>query len=753
MNDKLQRLTQALEPTFRKQGPQTIAPTYSVEEPDLAEGQALRDYWKIVHSHRWLLATTVLLGLLAAGGYNYVVTPTYRATATLQIDREQPGAGQVGDRDVREPMEQPDYLETQYKVLKSRTLSRQVIDQLGMSERRELAYSLEPEELADYAGETHPVVVEEFQERLTIRPSKGTRLVDVSYESIDRELAAEVVNTLSDAFIEHNLQARWNATQKASVWLEEQLAELAAKLQASESALRDYAFDHSILFVEERKDVTTEKLSQMEQELTRAQADRVEKQSLAMLAEDAVRKDAPLPGSLTSEAFRELTAQLAELERERSRLLVTFAPGYPSVARIQKEIESLEAAITREKDRVLSGVREEFQVAENRESLLADSVAKQRAAVNRISDDFIQYDILKRDAETNRQLYEGLLQRLKEAGIAAGLRASNIAVLDPAESPNQPYRPRKLINFGFGMLGGLLFGVVLAFAREHLDVNVRTPEEVERLTGLGLLALIPRTPGKRDDQKVLTRPGDDPDNPGLVRWEPEAALSEAYRTLRSSVLLGLDDSMKRILLTSAQPQEGKTTLSLNLACSLAQLGRSVLVIDADMRRPDCDRQLGVEAETGLSEYLRGEVALDGLIQPTAVPGLSLLPSGRSTSTASDLLYSPRLPGLLSEMGERYDHVVVDSPPSLALSDARTIARLVEGVILVVSDKTERGSLIRTKQSFDDAGVPFLGFVMNRVNLDYLDYGHYRNYGYYYSYAETGERKRKGGRERREDRAA
>ena len=745
MNDKLQRLTQALEPTFRNQGARIVTPAYSVEEPDMAEGQALRDYWKVVHSHRWLLAATVLLGLLVAGGYNYVVTPTYRATATLQIDREQPGAGQVGDRDVREPVEQPDYLETQYKVLKSRTLSRQVIESLGMGERRELSSSLRPEELAEYAGEIHPVVVEQFQKQLTVRPAKGTRLVDLSFESIDRELAAQVVNTLSDAFIEHNLEARWNATQKASVWLEEQLDELAAKLQASESALRDYAFDHSILFVEERKDVTTEKLAQLEQELTRAQSARIEKQSLALLAEDALRSGGPLPGSLTSEAFRELTAQLADLERERSRLLVTFAPGYPSVVRVDREIASVRAAVAREKDRVLSGVREEFQVAESRERLLTASVDEQRSAVNRISDDFIEYDILKRDAETNRQLYEGLLQRLKEAGVAAGLRASNIAVLDPAEPPNKPYRPRKLINFGFGMLGGLLLGVVVAFCREHLDVNVRTPEEVERLTGLGLLALIPRTQGKRDDKKVLTRPGDDPDNPGLVRWEPEQALSESYRTLRSSVLLGLDDSMKRILLTSSQPQEGKTTLSLNLACSLAQLGRTVLVVDADMRRPDCDRQLGIDAEHGLSEYLRGEVGLDEVIHKTAVPGLSLLPSGRSTSTASDLLYSPRLASMMAEAGERYDHVVVDSPPSLALSDARTIARLVEGVILVVSDSTERGSLVRTKQSFDDAGVPFLGFVMNRVNLDYLDYGHYRNYGYYYSYAETGERQRKGGR--------
>jgi len=201
--------------------------------------------------------------------------------------------------------------------------------------------------------------------------------------------------------------------------------------------------------------------------------------------------------------------------------------------------------------------------------------------------------------------------------------------------------------------------------------------------------------------------------------------------LRSSVLLGWDESMRRILLTSSQPQEGKTTISLNLACSLAQLGRRVVLIDADMRRPDCARQLGVEPGKGLSEYLQGEAELDEAVRPTAVPGLSLLASGASTRAAADLLYSPRLAIALRELGERYDHVVIDSPPSLGLSDARTIGRMVEGVVLVVSDKTDRNGLARTKQTFDEAGVRLLGFVMNRVSLDGPDYGHY-GYGYYYT---------------------
>ena len=592
-------------------------------------------------------------------------------------------------------------------------------------------------------------------------------MVEVNFESVDRRLAATVVNTLAEEYIEHNLEAKWNATQKASGWLQQQLSTLKAQLEASETALQDYAAAHSILFVEERKDITTEKLARLEDELTNAEADRIHRQSMAMLVEDSVRRGGPLLGSLNSEAYENYRTNLSELRREHSQLLVTFAPAYPKVRRVQKQIEELEKSLEGERARLLSAVREAHQLARGRETLLRSAALSQRRKVNRLSDDFIQYNILKRDAETNRDLYEGLLQRLKQAGVSAGLRASNVAVLDPAETPQKPYRPKKLLNLVLALSAGLLLGVGLAFVKDHMNTIVRTPEEVERTTGLALLAVIPRSRRKLT-RKVGTRPyrkeRSSPDLPlmtfsngttgtkgahrsngangsnghgvpesGLVKWAPEQGLSEAYRTLRSSVLLGWDESMRRILVTSSQPEEGKTSVSLNLACSLAQLGRRVLVIDADMRRPNCNKQLGVSLEYGLTDYLQGLSELDQIITKTPIAGLSLVPAGRSSSVASDLLYSPRLVSLLQEAGRRYEHVVVDSPPSLVLSDARTISRLVEGVILVVSDKTERGSLLRTKQTFDDAGVHFLGFVMNRVNLDNLDYGYYRNYGYYYSY--------------------
>ncbi len=743
-----------------------------IETSEPAGDFSLRELQRVLHARRRVILYAAALGLAAALVYNFVSPSIYRAAATIQIDREEPNIAKL-DGELRQVPEQPDYLETQYKVLKSRALARRVVDKLRLHHLAEFRVRLDSDagrseisggemeasfDQGTVSARTLPsAILNEYLDHLGVHPGKGTRLVDVSFESIDPKLAALVVNTVADEYIDHNLEAKWNATQKASGWLREQLVTLEQQLEVSESELIDYARRHSIVFIEERKNITTEKLAQLEQALTRAETERIHEQSRAMLLEDESRSGGGLPGSLTSRGYEELKATLTELRREHSRLLVTFAPEYPSVRRARRQIEELEKALGEEESRILDGVREGYTLAEQRERLLLQQVERQRALVNRLSDDFIQYNILRRDSETNRTLYEGLLQRLKEAGVSAGLRASNIAVLDRAEVPERPHRPRKPLNAALGLLSGLLAGVMAAFFQEHMNTVVRTPEQVEQMTGLSLLAVIPRG-RSQSAEKVIVRPIEaqapaalkavaasgrgtasalDPTTPKF-QWEPEAALSEAYRTLRSSILLGCDDSMRRILITSSQPQEGKTTVSLNLACSLAQLGREVLLVDADLRRPNCARQLGIKARRGLTDYLQGLAEIDDVITATPVEGLHLAAAGRSHGLASDLLYSPRLAALLDVAAERFEHVIVDSPPSLVLSDARTISQMVEGVVLVVSDQTEAGALLRTKQTFDETGVRLLGFVMNRVNLDNLEYGYYRDYGYSYRYSEDRE---------------
>ena len=750
------------------------AASVPVELPEPAGDFSLREFQRVLHARRWAILYGAGLGLAAALAYNFVSPSIYRATAAVQIDREEPDIANF-DGELRQFPEQPDYLETQYRVLKSRTLARRVVEKLELDRLAEFRVRLDVgtaapkpsggatqssfNRVAGSAATLLPAIFDEYLDHLGVHPGKGTRLVDVSFESIDPKLAARVVNTLADEYIDHNLEAKWNATQKASVWLREQLRTLEQQLEVSESELLDYATRHSIFFVEEHKSITTEKLAQLEQALTRAETERINEQSRAMLLDGQLQADGGLPGSLTSRGYQDLKASLTDLRREQSQLLVTFAPEYPSVRRVRRQIEELEKALHEEERRILDAVREGYLLAQQRERLLRSQVERQRSLVNRLGNDFIQYNILRRDSETNRTLYEGLLQRLKEAGVSAGLRASNIAVLDRAETPEQPHRPRKLLNAALGLFAGLLGGILLALFQEHMNTVVRTPEQVERMTGLSLLAVIPR--GRfQSTEKVVVRRIEAPATSGPTavaaspdgtaaaaalqpvtpkyQWEPEAALSEAYRTLRSSILLAGDESMRRILVTSSQPQEGKTTVSLNLACSLAQLGRSVLLVDADLRRPNCAGQLGITARCGLTDYLQGLAEIEDVITETPLAGLHLAAAGRSSAPASDLLYSPRLVALLDHAGNRFQHVIVDSPPSLVLSDARTISQMVEGVVLVVSDQTESGALLRTKQTFDETGVRLLGFVMNRVDLDSLDYGYYRDYGYSYRYSEDRE---------------
>ncbi len=465
MNQKPQRQATAL--IAAPQGPLGELPApfagLALERPEPSGGSSLREYWRVLRGRRATILAATAVALAGAAIYNYVKAPTYRATATLQIDREQPNIARL-DEEYSQWPERPDYIETQYKILKSRSLAKRVIRKLGLERLREFSYGVDgatrstPGATEDGNPYVHPKVVDNFLARLGVTPGKGTRLVDVSFESAHRELAPVVVNDLAEEYIDHNLEAKWNATQKASGWLEEQLAALQAKLQASESELQEYGAQHAILFVEESKDISTEKLAQLEAKLTRAEAERIEKQSLAMLVEDAIRRGSELPASLGSETYQQLQSRLVELRRENSRLLVTFASGYPAVQRVKGEITEVESALRTERDRLLDSAREVYQLALQQEQLLAQAALTQRYRVNRLREDFIQYDILKREAESNRQLYERLLQRLKEAGVSAGLRASNIAVLDSAEVPQQPHRPKRLLNFVLALLGGVSAG-------------------------------------------------------------------------------------------------------------------------------------------------------------------------------------------------------------------------------------------------------------------------------------------------------
>jgi capsular exopolysaccharide synthesis family protein len=590
-------------------------------------------------------------------------------------------------------------------------------------------------------------VLERFRDRLSVEPVKRSRLVAVSFESIDADLAARIVNTLASNYVEQSLEARWDATQKATEWISQQLLGLKARVEKSEEDLQKYARAHGLLFLEnvegKAENIVHQRLRQLQEELTRAQAARYEKESLYRLAESG--DTASLPGVADNKVLQDLAVRLAELRREHAQLLATFSDGYPRVKQLQSQMDEIAGVIASEQQRAAQRVVNEYHAAVRREALVRGAFEAQQQQADLVAERSVQYNILKREVETNKQLYEGLLQRLKEAGVSAGLKASNIRIVDPAEPPHKPVKPRVLLNLSLALVLGVLLGTGGAFLQEYLDNTLKTTEHVERLLRVPALALIPAAESANGNRSLLEgwlnrgRGNGKARLPAVMPWHridlaghDHSLLSEAFRGLRTSVLLSRPDRPpSSLLVTSAQPSEGKTTVASNLAISLTQLGERVLLVDADMRRPSQHRLFGLENDRGLVNFLTGQQDWRAVVRATPVESLDCLPCGPVPPNPAELLSSERMRKLLAEARGEYSFVVVDSPPLLSVADGRILATLVQGVILVVrGGVTPREMVQRAHGSVRTVGASVIGLVLNAVDIrgdDYYTY-HYYQYG-------------------------
>ena len=560
------------------------APPARVETLEMRESPNLLAYWRVLRKRRWtvltlffVLFTVVLLGTLKQ-------KPIYRAKALVEIEKENPNLLTVEGLFALESVSDT-YLETQYKILRSDSLARRVIDQLrldkteefnpGISQRHKAASSGSgsPQSFAigeaDRDPKAYQTVLAPFRDRLTIEPIKRSRLVEISFESEDPERAARVVNALAANHIEQSLEVRWEATQKASEWLSQQLLSLKAKLEKSEEELQNYAQANGLLFLETERgvpeNIVNERLRQLQEELTRAQATRYEKESLYRLVQAG--DYGALPGLGENKLLQDLSVRLAELQREQALLGTTFTADYPKVKQIQSQIEETEAVLARERGRAAQRITNDYLAAVRRENLVRRAFEEQEKQANLIAARSVQYKILKREVETNKQLYEGLLQRLKEAGVSAGLKASNIRIVDAAEPPRKPAKPNLLLNLALAVLMGFGLGVGAAFLQEHLDNSLKTSEDVERFLGLPALALIPaveslngrrgRAYGSPEPGTLLTNNAK-PETLPAPRWyridsdaPQHSALGEAFRRDRKSTRLNSSHIQKSRMPSSA----------------------------------------------------------------------------------------------------------------------------------------------------------------------------------------------------------
>jgi succinoglycan biosynthesis transport protein ExoP len=572
---------------------------------------------------------------------------------------------------------------------------------------------------------------------LAVSKIPRTRMIEIKYTSPDPKLAAQIVNTLAAAYVENNFKARYESTMQASEWLSKQLADLQLKVETSQAALVKYERENGIVGIDEKQNTITSKLDQLNKELTGAEDERVQKQANYQLVTSGDLDAIPeLSSNSLIQRFRE---EEGSLQKQLAQATTEFGPSYPKVLELNNQIKQIEASIKNETARIAARKRSEYDAALSREKMLRAAFEQQKQQANQLNEKAITYNQLKHDADSNRQLYDELQQKLKEAGITSGLKSSNVRVVDVARAPMIPSKPNVPNNLALGFLFGLIGGVALAFVMESLDNTVRTPEQVETLSGLPSLGMIPMsldisTAKKkiRTSVALTTQAQTDLRKTTvslLAHARPKSEVAESYRALRTSILLSsIGSAPKVIMVTSALPQEGKTTTSINTAIVLAQKGGKVLLVDGDMRRPTIHQTFKLRNRTGLSTVLTGSSSADDLIVPSSIlPNLYVLPAGPPPPHPAELLDSTVMRALLDKWRQQYDHIIIDTPPVLSVTDAVLLSAQMDTVLLVIrSAQTSKDALRRSRDVLSQVNARVMGVVVNAIDLQSPD-------AYYYYY--------------------
>jgi polysaccharide biosynthesis transport protein len=707
----------------------------------------LYDYLLILRKHQWLILSFLLAVVTIVTIATFRMKPVYVASAKIEIDRENTNILPFQDADPYDYMMDLDnYIETQSRVLTSETLALQTIRNAGLSADPEFANAADSDAVATgtLKNQKLPPEIGAFLGGLVVRRIPTTRLLEVSYESTDPRAAARILNAHLDNYIEQNYKSRYEATTDASKWLQSELDELSVKVRRSEDARIAYERTNQIWAVDDKNDnVTTQRLADLNKELTDAQSDSLRKQALFEFAKsgdvDAV------PEIRDNTVLISLRNRRAELAGRYTDAVNQYGPNWPSVQRLQAQMKEVDEEMVKERQGIIAQLESDYREAKQHEELLSRALDEQKAEVNVMSEKMIQYNILKREAEANKALYDSLQTKLKEAQISSGLKSSNIRIVDPAIVPSSPARPAKTRNIALAFLVGLVGGIGLALLREYLDNTVKTPDDIETLARLPSLAVVPAFGGNALSGKRSSLLKGSADNSFEKRIElvaqhlPKSQTSEAFRALRTALLLSRPEHPPQVILvTSALPREGKTTAAANLAVTLAQLGDKTVLVDADLRKPGVGRllNLGSGKYAGLSSFLAGVSSLELVTVPhPAIPNLAAIPTGPLPPNPADLLSSHKLAEAISELRTKYKFVVVDSPPIMAATDAVILSVQADGVLLVVrSGETPKEAFTRTRDLLLSVKCQLLGVVLNAVDASAPDYYYsYRYYPYSYGY--------------------
>ena len=708
----------------------------------------LYDYLLILRKHQWLILSFLLAVVTIVTIATFRMKPVYVASAKIEIDREGSNILPFQGTDSYDLMMDLDnYIETQSRILTSETLALQTVRRTGfgvdpsfMSESRSDAIAT-----GSLANQKLPPEVGAFLGSLGVRRIPNTRLLEVSFESTDPQTASRMLNEHLNNYIEQNYKARYEATTAASKFLEQELDELSVKVRRSEDARIAYERNNQIWTVDESKtnNVTTQRLGDLNKELTDAQSDSLKKQALYEYAK-AGDVDA-VPAIRDNSVLQDMQKKRADLSVQYTDAVNQYGPNFPKVQRLQAQIKEMDDQMMRERKGIAGQLESDYREAKQHEELLSRALDQQKAEVASMSEKMIEYNVLKREAETNKSLYDSLQTKLKEAQISSGLKSSNIRIMDPAMVPTTPARPAKTRNIALAIIVGLVGGIGLALLREYLDNTVKTPDDVETLARLPSLAVVPAFGdgvGANKRAGVLkgaSSNGHEKRIELVAQHLPKSQMSEAFRALRTALLLSQPERPPQVILvTSALPREGKTTAAANLAVTLAQLGDKTVLVDADLRKPGVGRllNLGTGKYAGLSSYLAGVSSLDLVTVPhPQIPNLAAIPTGPLPPNPADLLSSHKLSEAIAELRSKYKFVVIDSPPIMAATDAVVLSVQTDGVLLVVrSGETPKEAFTRTRDLLTSVKCHLLGVVLNAVDASAPDYYYsYRYYPYSYGY--------------------
>ncbi len=711
----------------------------------------LLDYVRVLHKRRWTAATTFLLIVVSVTVYTFTATPIFEAKTRLLIESD--ARNVVSFKEVlNEEQAKADYYQTQYNLLQSRALARKTLDSLKLWDQQPFggdaparmniagsvtrAVSGAVSAVAEIVGSASPKAIAENQIpgadetkaqseaidvlllNLDVTPIRNSRLVDLKFRLPDAVMATTIINALAKNYIEQNLEYKFLASKEASDWLGERLAEQRKQVEAAEVKLQQYRETNDTISLKNSENIVVQKLTDLNAAVTQAKTERFQKEALANQLQ-ALRGNAAAldtyPAILTNNFIQQQKAELARLQSQHAQMAEKLGDRHPDMVKLRSAVDVTQAKLDGEIGKVVQSVRNEYQAALAKENSLVAALNLQKQDALSMNRKAITYNVLERDMQSNKQIYESLMQRAKETGVSSELKTSNIRVVDPAERPRLPVTPNKRLNLLLALFGGGMFAFGLAFFFEYVDSRIKSPDEIRHHLDLPFLGLLPAL-----NRKVLAQ------GYPLVSNGVPPNFSEAVRGIRTNVLFSTAQPGSRsIVVTSTGPGEGKSVVASNLATALAQADQRVLLIDADMRKPKAQEIFGMTQEPGLSNVLVGNAKASESVRKSSVAGLWVLPAGRTPPNPAELVGSQRFRDFLVLLANHFDWVIIDSPPVMAVTDAALVAHSASGVLFVVgAEMTSRHAARRALDQLEQVQAMFVGAVLNRVDLD-------RN-AYYYS---------------------